>query len=209
MRIKALTLAAALACTGASQAATIDWNTWQADGSGIMGANTISYTGENDGVRFDTLFTPVSTFADGSVVANAPVQANGIRELIGGNSTVNTITFSSAVVNPVMAIWSLGQGGVQASFAFNNATPVLISGGPSTQYAGNPITVSGNSVFGVEGNGTVQFMGTYTSLSWTNPVAENYYGFNVGVAAVPEPAEYGMLLAGLAAVGLIARRRRS
>jgi len=39
-------------------------------------------------------------------------------------------------------------------------------------------------------------------------VAENYYGFNVGVSAVPEPAEYGMLLLGLGAVGFMARRRR-
>ena len=208
MHIKAITLATALAFSGAAQAATINWNTWQANGTGSMGATTITYTGENDGVRFDTLYTPASSFADGSIVANAPTSANGIRALIGGNSGTNTITFSSAVVDPVFTIWSLGQGGIQASFVFDRATPVFVAGGPASQYGGSAITVSGNTVFGSEGNGTVKFIGTYTSLSWTNPVAENYYGFNVGVAAVPEPAEYGMLLLGLGAVGFMARRRR-
>jgi len=208
MRIKALTLAAALVCTGAAHAATIDWNTWQTTSSGSLGALTVGYSGENDGIRFDTQYTPTGSFADGSIVANAPTQANGILALIGGDSTVNTITFSKAVVNPVMAIWSLGQNGNQASFVFNNATPMLVAGGPSTQYQGSSLTVNGNTVFGTEGNGTVQFIGTFTSISWTNPVAENYYGFNVGVAAVPEPAEYGMLLIGLGAVGFMARRRR-
>ena len=71
--------------------------------------------------------------------------------------------------------------------------------------------MSGNNVYGAEGNGTVEFMGTYTSISWTNPTNENWYGFNVGVAgvaaAVPEPASMGLMLAGLTLVGLAMRRK--
>jgi len=66
-------------------------------------------------------------------------------------------------------------------------------------------------VHGQEANGTVQFLGTFTSLSWANPVFENWYGFNVGfesVAAVPEPATWFMMILGFAGVGLIAYRRR-
>jgi hypothetical protein len=57
----------------------------------------------------------------------------------------------------------------------------------------------------------VQFIGTYNSISWTNPVYEYWYGFDAGVAgvaAVPEPETYVLMLAGLAGVGFMARRRR-
>jgi len=92
------------------------------------------------------------------------------------------------------------------------STPIFVSGGPSNEYGGSAISVIGDTVYGVEGNGTVQFKGTFTSISWTNPVYENWYGFDVGVAgvaaAVPEPETYALMLAGLAAVGFVARRRR-
>jgi len=78
------------------------------------------------------------------------------------------------------------------------------------EYGGSAISVVGNNVFGTEGNGTVMFSGTYSSLSWTNPTSENWYGFNVGMtAAVPEPETYALLLAGLGVIGALSRRRRA
>jgi hypothetical protein len=154
-------------------------------------------------------YLPATTFADGTTVANAPTPANGILQIFGGNPSTQTVTFSQAVVNPVFAIWSLGQGGIDASFVFDQ-TPTFISGGPNAEYGGVAITVSGNTVHGQEANGTVQFLGTFTSLSWTNPVFENWYGFNVGfesVAAVPEPSTWFMMILGFAGVGLMAYRR--
>jgi len=216
MKIHSLAFAA-LCCVsaGAAQAAPIDWNTWSSNSAGTMANGVNVGYSSADGhnlVGGYPSYTPASTFADGTVVNNAPVSGNNILQIFGGTATVNTVTFSSAVINPVMAIWSLGQGGINASFVFQNATPVFVSGGPSAEYAGNPISVVGNTVFGVEGNGTVQFIGTYTSLSWTNPVFENWYGFNVGVAGVanpvPEPETYALMLAGLGVVGAIARRRQ-
>ena len=39
---------------------------------------------------------------------------------------------------------------------------------------------------GVEGNGAVRFVGTYSSISWTMTF-ENFYGFTVGTAGnLPE-----------------------
>ena len=72
--------------------------------------------------------------------------------------------------------------------------------------------VTGNTVGGVEGNGTVQFLGTFTSLTWTNPQYENWYGFDVGfesVAAVPELSTWAMLIFGFAGLGFMAHRRKS
>jgi hypothetical protein len=189
-----------LSC-GVTQAANIDWNAWTSATGGMIAPDSVGVSFAITGSgSFDALvsnypsYTPTTTFADGTIVNDAPVSTDGIIRLMGGNSNVNTVTFSTPVVNPVMAIWSLGAGGNQAQFDFINATPVFVSGGPSAEYGGSPITVSGNDVLGIEGNGTVQFLGTFTSLSWTNPRFENWYGFDVGIAGVgssagaPEPS---------------------
>lgn len=219
---------AALLCgllaTTSVSAAVISWTDWTARTVAASGSATgtitlpssstigVSYAGQviaqtNVGDTGNPSWLPASTYADGSVVDNAPPVGNLIA-LQGGNTNVNTLTFSAPVVDPVVAIWSLGQPGLPASFVFANATPTFVKGGPSQEFAGSAITVSGNTVNGIEGNGTVQFVGTFDSLSWTNPTAEFYYGFTVGVAgAVPEPSEYVMLLAGLALLGFAARRR--
>ncbi len=142
---------------------------------------------------------------------NDAIYLNGI----GYNGT-NTITFSQAVENPLIAIWSLGQPGLAASFTFN-ATPTLQAGGPNAQYGGSSITVAGNVVRGQEGNGVVMFQGTFTSLTFTT-TAENYYGFTVGLNAaspppsgVPEPSSLGLMSLGFlgCATGLRARRSAS
>jgi hypothetical protein len=219
MKFKLALVAATLAASSLANAATIDWNTWTSNSAGSIsttsGPISVTYGGEMSGwVANYPSWGPSATFADGTIVANAPVAANGIVQLLGGGgaaAVVDTVTFSQAVVNPVFSIWSLGQGGDTASFNFIGATPVLVAGGGSAEYGGSSITVSGNEVLGTEGDGTVQFIGTFTSISWTNPTAENWYGFDVGVAgvaaAVPEPGSLGLLLAGLTVTGLALRRR--
>ena len=216
MRLHALAAASVLAFAASAQAAPIDWNTWTSSGTGTItttgGPIAVGFTGPTHNlIPGYPSYTPNSTFADGVVVDNAPTAANGIIQLFGGSDAINTVTFSTPVVNPVMALWSLGQGGIDAKFVFS-ATPTFVSGGPSAEYAGQSIAVVGNTVSGSEGNGTVQFIGTFSSISWTNPVYENWYGFDVGIAGVatpvPEPETYALMMAGLGAMGFIARRRR-
>jgi len=111
----------------------------------------------------------------------------------------------------VMAIWSLGAGGAPASFVFSATEPFTIeSGGPSVEFGGSSITAAGNVVNGNEGNGTIQFNGTFTQITWTNPQFEFYYAFTVGVPgtapAIPEPGTYATLGTGLLAIAVLLRR---
>jgi hypothetical protein len=194
-----------------ASAAVVTWNTWDSTTTGTAGPVNVTYAGPAVSLWLNyPSYTPTATFADGVIVSNAPLPSNNILQIMGGSSATQTLTFSQAVVNPVFAIWSLGQGNGPASFEFDQ-TPTFISGGASAEYGGGPINVLGNVVSGEEVNGTVQFKGTFTSLTWTNPQFENWYGFNVGfqsVAPVPEPATWFMMILGFAGVGYMTYRRK-
>jgi hypothetical protein len=205
-----------------ANAATIDWATWSSSSSnvltggtatGVTGAGvTITYSGEVQQVVPNyPSWDPNATWADGTVIANAPLASGGIIKLFGGPGTgTDTITFSSAVLNPVIAIWSLGQGGDPTTFNFDQAF-TIVAGGSSVEYGGSTITSSGTVVTGVEGNGSIEFTSpdAITSITFITPNTENWYGFTVGVAAVPELSTWVMMILGFAGVGFMAYRQKS
>jgi len=211
----------AVVATSASATPMINWVQWDSGfttgSTGGMATGTIStspnvmvsYGGEVDAVYLNyPSWGPAATFDAGM---NAPMSTQGIVRINGGLTSTDTITFSTPVTNPYIAIWSLGRPGIDASFNFN-ATPTLMSGGTSSEYGGSSIVVSGNMVSGHEGNGVVQFTGTFNSISWTNPTYENWYGFTVGIAGpadVPEPLTLALFGAGLAGLAGLRRKRRS
>ena len=169
--------------------------------AGTIGAPipvTFTYSGEvgdnSNIVGGFTPWTPVSTYSGGTI-QDPPLILDGIA-LIGGGTASNTVTFSKPVRNPVLAISGLGYYGVAnlASYQFTGQPFTVQSGGPATNLGGQTILSSGSSVIGTLGNGTVQFNGTFSSISWTNPTANtafNYTGFTVGIPLQPPPAPTG------------------
>lgn len=219
--MKKLLLGVALAVLGSVTAAdaTVVWTNWTSgtisttsgSAAGTMGSVGVSYTGENDCLNCNASNWSPATTWQAFPVTNAPT-GNSSIQLIGGNAdVVDTLTFSTPVLNPVLAIVSLGQGTINASFNFeSNPSFTVLGGGPSVNWGGVPLTSSGSNVFGQEGNGLVLFSGLVSEISWTNPTKENFYAFTVGeVGAVPEPSTWIMMIAGFLGLGFLAYRKKS
>ena len=118
-------------------------------------------------------------------VPNLPTNCD-IIALLGGTATLNTITFSQPVADPVMLIFSLGDyrfGGRYVRYQFTQAFTILSTGSGYHSIDSNPSLwmEPGNVLLGLEGYGVIQFQGAVDSISWTAAPAETWHGFTVGV----------------------------
>ena len=114
--------------------------------------------------------------------------------LDGGTDTITFTGLAAGAYNYVLTYsgqWALNTG------ATLNGTPAVAASSPS-----------GSAFFGfIESAGDSPFVLTLFGL----PLAgkSTVYSGEMTVTAVPEPETYAMMLAGLAAVGFLARRRRN
>ena len=201
---------------------TVSWAVWNTCGSssasstasGTIGGVGETYSGEisfcqTSGTGNTNWFLPTSTYTS-ATVSNAPSDGGMIG--ISGTTATHTFTFASPVTNLVLSEVSLGQGSVPMSYNFN-ATPTLLSGGANAYWGGQSITVSGNDMLGSEGDGTIEFLGTFSSLNFTVTGSEYWNGFTIGTVGsgtstgVPEPGTLSLLGSGLVALCFKCRRK--
>ncbi|MEK7681700.1 MAG: hypothetical protein AAB369_02595, partial [Chloroflexota bacterium] len=114
-------------------------------------------------------------------VPNAPPDPD-IIQLSGGNSTVYKVTLSQPIVDPIMAIVSLGSGGNTITYNFNSPFTIVSQG---VGYWGGCSTclvqLPNNVLQGREGHGTIKFLGAYNTFSWTVPNPEVWHGFTFAI----------------------------
>lgn len=198
-------------------AVTVSWTDWttstdsfSASGDLLVGSTSVgvgySATGAHSFVTTGagTNFWTGSAYTNGTV-DNAPPASDIVALSTGGTVT---ITFSQTVVDPYIGLVSWN--GNTVDFG----VPIVIdSFGPGYWGSGTPI-LNGTSTgfFGSgEVHGVIRLPGSFDSITFTH-VSEGWHGFTVGVAGiapVPEPETYAMLLAGLGLLGFAARRKKT
>jgi PEP-CTERM motif len=212
----------ALAFAPSAFADPVTYATWAAYGgggteSGTIGSVNVTYSGEvsfihQSGVGNYNYFLPLTTYTS-PLVPNAPTDG-GLIAIVGNGTTTNTFTFSTPVTGLILSEVSLG-GFTNTSYTFNDDFTIL-SCGPNIVYGGGCIHESGgNTMFAMEGDGTILFDGTISSLSFTTANGEYWNGFTIGlspntstgpVGPTPEPGT--LVLFGTGILGLAGAVRR-
>ena len=191
---------------------TVQFDALQADGS----------HGTYLGVTGSSLWTPDATYISAEV-DNAP-NYEGLKLVGTANMTYKT-TLSEAIKDPIMGIATLGSSSDSAVYVFDSPFGILSQGvsccwgNGSLTNLGYLDTYGGYVLKGFEGSGIIQFLGTYSTFSWTVPDPEYWHGFTFGIrtterlepssgSPVPEPATFILLGGGLAGLAFYRRKRK-
>ena len=233
--LQAALLAAGLSGAGGASAALyhyVDWTAANVAGgtaSGVitlpdLSTVTVTFTARtaaggpgnlygaqiNGGINYWNPSTPYIS----PQVENAP-PGTDIIQLSGGTSQIYTVTLSEAIKDPIMAILSLGQPNLPTTYDFDSPFDIVSQG--VGFWGGGPNALQelpGDILRGNEGHGTLQFLGTFDTFSWTVPTPETWHGFTFGIRTtealepngVPEPGP--LALVGIGLLGAAAARRR-
>jgi YD repeat-containing protein len=179
------------ACDPDGPPATASWVAWDATplagaasvASGVIhsasGDIHVDYSGEIFfGQASATTFFWNGTAFTGPLITGGP-QTSDLIELIGGSTTIDRLTFSPALEDPVMGILSLGQPSVARTYVMDQEFEVIAQG--VGHFGGVLLTTrDGHTLQGNEGHGVIRFKQPVTEISWTVPAAENWHGFTVG-----------------------------
>jgi hypothetical protein len=128
-------------------------------------------------------------------VENAPPTPD-LLQLSGGLNQTYEVTLSEPIKDPVMAIVSLGAAGTRTTYDFDSPFAIVSQG--AGYWGGNDTALTAlpdDILEGYEGHGTIRFIGTFSTFSWTVPTTESWHGFTFAIrtteAIEPTPSEGG------------------
>ncbi|MBN1606763.1 MAG: hypothetical protein JW940_09020, partial [Polyangiaceae bacterium] len=166
---------------------TVDFVATHADGSpgSLYGAQT------DGGTNYWTPSTPYVS----DEVENAPPDAD-ILQLAGGTDETYMVMLSEPIKDPVMALVSLGMPIGIVTYDFDSPFTIVSQGEGYWGGSDTALTqLAGDILQGAEGNGTIQFIGTFSTFSWTVPLPETWHGFTFAIRTTerlePTPTDGG------------------
>ena len=201
--------------TSAMATSWVDWSTKNA-GTLTVGSSTVGVTLTGlayDLVNGDYYYNNANTggtSASGTYGGLAP--SDLIKELNSGTVIIN---FSEAILNPYIALVSVGQPGTyNVNYTFQNLqNPIEVISYGSNYWGYGGYSINGNAFSGHEFNGILQLDGTYSSIIFDISPNENWHGFNIGTdsisAPVPEPGTIALFGLGMAGLAVYCKRRQN
>lgn len=148
----------------------------------------------------------VASFAASAANQSVAVTAGPIYTFTGVGPLFSTHAVPGDTGYDVISFTGLAAGSYEAMFqlgdSLTNITAASLNGQAGEEFSVGIKSISGS--FDVTDNSqfTLKLWGGVTG----NPAVANYNG-TVTIVPVPEPETYGMLLGGLALVGVVARRK--
>jgi MYXO-CTERM domain-containing protein len=131
----------------------------------------------NGGTNYWSPSTPYTSVE----VENAPPTPD-ILQLSGGLNQTYVVTLSEPIKDPMMAVVSLGQGSLRTTYDFDAPFTIVSQG--AGYWGGGPAALTAlpdDILEGYEGHGTIRFVGTFETFSWTAPTPETWHGFTFAI----------------------------
>lgn len=203
-RLSRCVLAALFTLSGTAAHAALQFTDWTSttagSATGTIGSTTVLLSGP---VQSAVLNGSSPFFSSAALFTPALATSDYIEVLVSPPSKNFTLTFSQAVIDPLIHLNSLA-----SVFTFAGINPIKVSGNTHFVVSGNMVT--GDNAQG-QSNGTLRLPGTFSSISFAGSFPGNdgiliQVGFDP-LAAVPEPQTMALWLVGLAGVAFAALRR--